>query len=260
MDLSSVAVPHTLAKLARLLPLPPARILEAGCGRGALAAALIELGYQVIGVDRDEDQVEAARERGVPVIRADVRDVSGEYDVVLFTRSLHHAENLDEILSHAAGLLAPRGRLVVEEFAWERVDPAAAGFLHDNRALLVAAGLLDAEELDGDPLDAWVSTHDFLHQGPDMLAALGRHGTELTTVDTPMLWRLVDGRGGTWTAPAARAAGILATIRLAEERRIAAGTLPAIGFLAAIRRLTAREGYEKPCFHSAQNAVTRCEK
>jgi SAM-dependent methyltransferase len=234
MDLSTVAVPHTLARLARLLPPAPARILEAGCGRGALAAALIESGYQVTGVDRDADQVAAARERGVPVIEADVRDLSGEYDVVLFTRSLHHAENLDEILAHAA-LLAPGGQLVLEEFAWERVDPAAADFLHDDRSLLVAAGLLDAEEPEGDPLDAWVSTHDFLHQGQDMLAALGRHGTGLTTADTSMLWRLVDGRGGTWTAPAARAADILTSLRLAEERRIAAGTLPAIGFLATIR-------------------------
>jgi SAM-dependent methyltransferase len=236
MDLTTVAVLPTLARLTRLLPPAPARILEVGCGRGALAAALIELGYRVTGVDRDADQVAAARERGVPVIQADVRDVSGEYDVVLFTRSLHHAENLDEILAHAATLLDPGGQLVLEEFAWERVDPAAADFLHDNRSLLVAAGLLDAEDPEGDPLDAWVNTHDFLHRGPDMLAALGRHGTGLTAVDTPMLWRLVDGRGGSWTAPVARAADILTAIRLAEERRIVAGTLPAIGFLAAIRR------------------------
>jgi SAM-dependent methyltransferase len=236
MDLTSMAVPHTLARLTSLLPPPPARVLEVGCGRGALAAALIELGYRVTGVDRDADQVAAAGERGVPMIQADIRDVPGEHDVVLFTRSLHHAENLDEILGHAATLLAPGGRLVLEEFAWERVDRVAADFLHDNRTLLVAAGLLDAEVPEGDPLDGWVATHDFLHRGVDMLTALGRQGTELTTADTAMLWRLIDGRGGTWTASAARATATLDTIRLAEERRIAAGTLPAIGFVAAVRR------------------------
>jgi SAM-dependent methyltransferase len=236
MDLTSVAVPHTLAHLKPLLPSPPARVLEVGCGRGALAAALAGLGYEVTGVDRNAEMATAAGERGVTVIQADVRDVTGEYDVVLFTRSLHHAEDLDDILAHAATLLAPNGQVIIEEFAWERVDEAAADFLYDNRALLVATGLLDAETPVSDLLDAWVAGHDFLHQGSAMLDALNRAGSDLTTVDTAMLWRLVDGRGGAWTEPATRAADALNAIRQAEERRVAAGALPSVGLLASIRR------------------------
>ncbi|MFJ6671843.1 class I SAM-dependent methyltransferase [Actinosynnema sp. NPDC091369] len=236
MDPSTFAVPHTLANLESLLPPPPARVLEAGCGRGALAAALAELGYDVTGVDRDADQAAAARERGVTVIEADVRDVSGEYDVVLFTRSLHHADDLDGILAHARTLLAPGGQLVVEEFAWDLVDQAAADFLYDSGALLVAAGLLDAEIPSGDLLDSWVAGHDFLHRGSAMLTALDRVGSDLTVVETSMLWRLVSGRGGTWTEPSSRVADVLDAVRRAEERRIAAGTLPAVGVLASVRR------------------------
>lgn len=236
MDLSTVAVPHTLAHLKPLLPAPPARILEAGCGRGALAAALIELGYQVTGVDRNAEVAAAARERGVPVVEADINDVAGEYDVVLFTRSLHHAENLDATLSHAATLLAPGGQIIIEEFAWERVDQPAADFLYDNRALLVAAGLLDAPLPAGELLDEWVSGHRALHQGSAMLAALSRAGSDLTTVDTPMLWRLIDGRGGAWTEPTTRVPDALNAIQLAELRRVAAGTLPSVGLLASLRR------------------------
>jgi SAM-dependent methyltransferase len=236
MDVSTVAVPHVLAHLKPLLPAPPARILEAGCGRGALAVALADLGYAVTGVDRNAEMAAAARERGVTVIQADVHDVSGEYDVVLFTRSLHHAENLDDIVAHAVTLLAPGGQVVIEEFAWERVDQAAAEFLHDNRALLVATGLLDTELPDGDLLDAWVAGHDFLHQGSAMLTALSRTGSELTTVATPILWRLIDGRGGAWAEPATRVADALNAVRQAEERRIAAGELPPVGLLASIRR------------------------
>jgi SAM-dependent methyltransferase len=234
MDVSTVAVPHTLAHLKPLLPAPPARVLEAGCGRGALAAALADHRYQLTGVDRDAEMAAAAAERGVPVIRADVRDISGEYDVVLFTRSLHHADDLDDILAHAVTLLAPGGRVIIEEFAWERVDHTAADFLYDNRALLVATGLLDAETPADDLLDAWITGHDFLHRGSAMLDALGRAGFDLTTVDTPMLWRLVDGRGGVWTEPATRVASALNTVRRAEERRIAAGTLTPVGLLASI--------------------------
>ncbi|HEX4224868.1 MAG TPA: class I SAM-dependent methyltransferase [Pseudonocardiaceae bacterium] len=236
MDLSTVAVPHTLAHLKPLLPAPPARILEAGCGRGALAAALIELGYQVTGVDRGAKAAAAARERGVPVIEADVNDVSGQYDVVLFTRSLHHAEDLNATLAHAATLLVPGGALIIEEFAWERVDSVAADFLYDNRALLVAADLLDTAIPAGDLLADWIGGHGDLHQGAAMLAAMSRIGTDLTTVDTPMLWRLIDGRGGVWTEPTTRIPGVLDAIRLTEQRRLAAGTLPSVGLLASLRR------------------------
>lgn len=235
MELTTVAVPHTLAHLKSLLPAPPARILEAGCGTGALAAALAGLGYTVTGVDRNAGMAAAAEERGVSVIQADVRDVSGEYDVVLFTRSLHHAENLDEILDHAAGLLAPDGQVIIEEFAWERVDEAGAQFLYDNRAILIATGLLDASFPSGDLLDAWIDGHNSLHQGSAMLAALGRIGSSVTTVATSILWRLVDGRGGVWVEPA-RAPAALNAIREAEDRRIAAGTLPSVGLLASVRR------------------------
>lgn len=236
MDLSLVVVPHTLTHLKPLLPAPPARILEAGCGRGALAAALIELGYQVTGVDRSAKAAAAARERGVPVIEADINDVSGQYDVVLFTRSLHHAEDLDATLANAATLLVPGGQIIIEEFTWERVDQPAADFLYDSRALLVAAGLLDAPTPTGDLLQDWVGGHRDLHQGAAMLTALGRIGTDLTTVDTPMLWRLVDGRGGAWTEPTTRVPDVLDAIRLAEQRRLADGTLPSVGLLASLRR------------------------
>lgn len=235
MDLSDVVVPHTLVNLKPLLPAPPARVLEVGCGRGALAAALAKLGYDVTGVDRSPDAAAAARERGVRVIEADVHEVSGAYDVVLFTRSLHHAEDLDGILAHAASL-APNGQLVIEEFGWERVDQAAADFLYDNQALLVAAGVLDHEPPAEDLLATWVTGHEHLHRGDAMLAALARAGGGLTTVDTDMVWRLVDGRGGVWTEPAARAADVLGAIRHAERRRIAAGTLPSVGLLASVRR------------------------
>ena len=69
-----------------------------------------------------------------------------------------------------------------------------------------------------------------------MLAALGRVGTGLTTVPTSILWRLVDGRGGIWIDPATHAGEALDAMREAEERRIRAGELPAVGLLAAVRR------------------------
>jgi SAM-dependent methyltransferase len=235
VDLSTIAVPHTLAQLVPLLPATPARIVEVGCGDGALAAALATAGYDVTGVDRDTAVAESAGRRGVRVIQADINDVAGEYDVVLFTRSLHHAENLHDTVAHAATLLAPDGQIIIEEFAWERVDDAAAAFVYGNRAELVTAGLLDADHPSGKLLDAWIAGHRSLHTGAAMLDALGRVGVNLTMSDTSILWRLVDGRGGTWTVPIAPAGQALNAMRDREEALIAGGKLPSVGLLASIR-------------------------
>src|SRR5690349_10708743 len=56
-----------------LAPRPGERILDLGCGDGVLAARLIEMGCEVVGVDASELQVEAARKLGV-----DARLIAGE--------------------------------------------------------------------------------------------------------------------------------------------------------------------------------------
>ncbi|MET3808203.1 SAM-dependent methyltransferase [Nakamurella sp. UYEF19] len=215
-------------------PAPPARIVEVGCGDGALAAALATVGYDVTGVDRNAAMAESASRRGVRVLQADIKDVAGEYDVVLFTRSMHHAENLHDTLAHAATLLAPDGQVIVEEFAWEPVDDAAAAFVYGHRAELVAAGLLDADHPSEQLLDAWIAGHQTLHTGSAMLDAIGRIGVNLITSDTSILWRLVDGRGGTWTVPTTQAGQALNAMRDTEEDLIATGELPSVGLLASV--------------------------
>ena len=114
----------------------------------------------------------------------------------------------------------------MEEFAWERVDDAAAAFVYGNRAELVAAGLFDADHPLGKLLKAWIAGHQSLHTGSAMLEALGHVGANLTTSDTSILWRLVDGRGGMWTVPTAQAGHALNAMRDEEESLIAAGELP----------------------------------
>ena len=155
--------------------------------------------------------------------------------MVLFTRSLHHAESLTDTLVHAATLLAPGGQIMLEEFAWERVDAAAAGFVYANRAKLVAAGLLKADLPTESPLDAWIAGHQTVHPGSVMIDALSHVGTNLTLIESSILWRLMDGPGGVWTAPAPQVRDALDAIRKAEEDRIGIGALPSVGLFASIR-------------------------
>ncbi len=253
LDLTTLAVPDSLAHLHPLLPGPPARVLEVGCGRGALAAELGRLGWQVTGVEPDEEAAALATKRGVEVIAAPLAEVTATgYDVVLFTRSLHHVPDLDATLADAAARLGPGGVIVLEEFARERVDAAAAAFLYDALAVLDAAGMADEAEPaehaghaahsapseETDPLRRWQRdrgdlSDEPLHTGAavlDGLAALGRPGP----VDRhESLWRIVASRlTGPDEEVGTRVAGELRRI---ERRRIADGSLPAIGFVTSAR-------------------------
>src|SRR5688572_5426706 len=102
-------------RFVREAALAGARVLEVGCGDGAVAAELARAGCRVIGVDESPDAVAAARDRGVDARHAQWPDFRSEpQDVVFFGRSLHHVADLDRAVARAAELLAAGGRVVVE--------------------------------------------------------------------------------------------------------------------------------------------------
>jgi SAM-dependent methyltransferase len=244
LDLSPLAVPYTLGRVGPLLPAPPAWVVEVGCGRGALAAALAARGYRVTGVEPDGGAAAAARARGVAVLPVDVREVPAgpRWDVLLFTRSLHAVDDLDGVLRHALTLLPAGGLVVVEEFAWERADAATAGLLYDSRALAVAAGALrlpdGAGPVDaaGDPLARWRRERGHLHAGARIVEALERAGVRVgSRVDTEAVWRLVAPPAARWLVDADRARSVLDVVRRVEARRITEGGAAAVGMVVAGR-------------------------
>lgn len=84
---------------------PPGRVLDVGCGEGALLDALAVAGRESLGLERAS-------------ARADVRDVDveqieGQWAAVVFWHSLEHLRAPGRALDHAARLLAPGGVLVV---------------------------------------------------------------------------------------------------------------------------------------------------
>jgi SAM-dependent methyltransferase len=88
------------AWLAELLPPPPARILDAGCGEGALSRELADAGYAVTSIDADPAAVAAARSAGVPAVRADLASYDDKpFDAVVMLLSLHHMHPLGTALA-----------------------------------------------------------------------------------------------------------------------------------------------------------------
>ena len=83
---AGIALRETLAFLDAHLPEPGSRVLEVGCGDGALAASLGDRGFMVRGIDVDPGMVSRARERGVDAHEADLVSYSDEpFDVLLFS-------------------------------------------------------------------------------------------------------------------------------------------------------------------------------
>lgn len=143
MAVTDCATEYTLQFVLAALPAGASRILEIGCGEGALAAALAMAGLSVTAVDADPAAVEAAQARGVAAHHAEWPDFSdGLFDAVLFTRSLHHVADLGESLDAAGSALGKGGRVIIEDFLAEGPTERDAAWFGSLTATMDQAGLL----------------------------------------------------------------------------------------------------------------------
>lgn len=108
------------ARFVHALHVPPARILDAGCGTGRIASALTALGHDVVGVDADGAMIEVARERDdvTRFVHADLATLwltAQTFDVVVLAGNVvpFLADGtLVDVLRRMRAHLAPDGRLV----------------------------------------------------------------------------------------------------------------------------------------------------
>jgi SAM-dependent methyltransferase len=136
--------------LFKLLPPPPARVLECGCGTGWLAQFLAQSGYQVVATDVAPAAIRLARENrifnrgGVPeycVADSESLGYESAFDAVVFFDSLHHS--IDELaaIRSAYRALRPGGVCIALE----------PGLAHHCRSLQAEAEF-DVTEKDMPPL------------------------------------------------------------------------------------------------------------
>ena len=104
------------AALDLLAPQPGERILDLGCGDGALTARIAASGADVLGVDAAADMVAAARTRGVraQLGRGEALDAGAGFDAVFSNAALHWMTDPDAVIAGVARALRPGGRFVAE--------------------------------------------------------------------------------------------------------------------------------------------------
>jgi len=154
------------------LPDPPARVLEVGCGDGALTRELAGAGYDALGVD-------PAAPEGPRFERTTIEELAepGPFDAVVASRSLHHVHDLDVALAKIARL-APL--FVLDEFAWDRLDERTARWYDAARS---------RSPDPPPPASEWRPKHAHLHGFDALRAALGRHFVERRFALVPYLYR-----------------------------------------------------------------------
>ncbi len=130
-----------------LAPKPGERILDLGCGDGALTEKLVSMGCSVVGIDASEDFIAAARSHGL-----DARIMDGErltfdreFDAVFSNAALHWMKHPDDVIDGVWRALKPGGRFVAE----------LGG--HGCVAKIVAAlnATLARRGIDGDSVNPW---------------------------------------------------------------------------------------------------------
>lgn len=187
------------------------RVLEVGCGDGALARHLANGGLEVTALDLE--LTDRTAHHGVKLVEGDFLSFEGKdfgnFDAILFTSSLHHIHPLGEALERALAVLKPGGTLLAEEFAVEAPDESTARWYYGMQALLAGQGVMrkphDHDHAHGEhapahhgtevpPLERWRSEHRHeppLHTGGEMLEGIRARFTDVRHATGPYLYRYI---------------------------------------------------------------------
>jgi SAM-dependent methyltransferase len=102
--------------LTLLAPQAGERVLDLGCGDGALTERLVQAGCSVVGIDSSAAQVAAARARGLDarVAAGEALPFEREFDAVFSNAALHWMRAAEAVVQSVHRALKPGGRFVAE--------------------------------------------------------------------------------------------------------------------------------------------------
>ena len=123
------------------------RILDLGCGDGALTLKLKALGCEVVGVDSSPELVHVAQALGLDARLMDGQNLQfkAEFDAVFTNAALHWMKQPDAVIQGVGQALKPGGRFV-GEFGGQGNVSAIETALHT---------VLKQRGIDAEPLNPW---------------------------------------------------------------------------------------------------------
>ena len=159
------------------------KVLDAGCGSGAHAAALMARGAIVTGIDKSSGMLTLARERlggGAMLFEADLTTqlsfADGAFDCVLAALVLHYIEDWSVPLKEFRRVLVPGGRLVISTH-----HPFWDHLLAGGRDYFASFQLDDRWEKGGEIMEM----HYWRRPLHAMTAALAAAGFAIETITEP---------------------------------------------------------------------------
>lgn len=157
------------AVLELLAPKPGERILDLGCGDGALTEKLAAAGCQVVGVDSSPEQIGAAQKRGLDARVKDCQalDFDQEFDAIFSNAALHWMKRIDDVIGGVKRALRPGGRFVAE----------MGGFGCVARVKLAIDAALRRRDIDPEPLNPW-----YFPTAEDYGSRLRAHGFQVDSI------------------------------------------------------------------------------
>ena len=152
-----------------LAPKPGERILDLGCGTGALTAEIASRGAEILGVDRSEEMISQARKK-FPALKFELLDArelrfDAEFDAVFSNAMLHWIPQAEQVVAGVAQALKLGGRFVAEFGGKGNIRKLVEGF---HRAF----SALGMQEPDG--ASPW-----FYPSIAEYAGLLERHGLEV---------------------------------------------------------------------------------
>lgn len=167
-----------------LSPSKGERILDLGCGDGALTLKLVEAGCDVVGVDASADQIGAAAALGLDARVADGENLpfADEFDAILSNAALHWMKRPEAVIDGMWRALRPGGRIAAEM--------GGAGNVETIRTGLIAG--LEARGIDGAAASPW-----YFPAADEYGSLLGAAGFEIDYIEliprpTPLPGPLAD--------------------------------------------------------------------
>ncbi len=207
-------------------PRPGERIVDLGCGDGALTVELVARGAQVVALDADPTMVAAATARGLDSRLADGASFTsalvGEapFDAVFSNAALHWMPDASRVVGEVHACLRPDGRFVAEFGGFGNVAAVASaaravltplgrsvprwyfprpdaytGLLEDAGFEVASTELIHRPTPLPAGMDAWLTT--FLATALDGLAP-GERDEVVTSIAASLEPSLRDDRGEWW--------------------------------------------------------------